>query len=60
MRFAWPTAERAALVDQLVMDDFHLLQARPYGVALTYAGGSFLIALLAVTLRLWTGSRLSA
>jgi fluoride exporter len=37
-----------------------LLQARAYGVALAYAGGSFLIALLAVALGLWTGSRLAS
>jgi CrcB protein len=36
-----------------------LLQARAYGVALAYAGGSFLIALAAVVLGLSAGTRLA-
>lgn len=35
-----------------------LLQARAYGVALAYAGGSFALALLAVVLGLAAGARL--
>ncbi|HYR09437.1 MAG TPA: fluoride efflux transporter CrcB [Longimicrobium sp.] len=37
-----------------------LLQARAYGVALAYAGGSFLVALLAVFIGMWIGARLAA
>lgn len=36
-----------------------LLQARAYGVALAYAGGSFLIALAAVVVGLSAGARLA-
>jgi CrcB protein len=36
-----------------------LLQARAYGVALAYAGGSFLIALIAVAIGLSAGARLA-
>jgi CrcB protein len=36
-----------------------LLQDRAYGVALAYAGGSFLLALLAVAIGLTTGARLA-
>lgn len=36
-----------------------LLQARAYGVALAYAGASFVIALLAVVIGLSTGARLA-
>lgn len=36
-----------------------LPQSRAYGVALAYAGGSFLIALLAVAIGMWTGARLA-
>jgi CrcB protein len=36
-----------------------LLQSRAYGVALAYAGGSFLLALLAVAIGLSTATRLA-
>jgi CrcB protein len=36
-----------------------LLQSRAWAVALAYAGGSFVIALLAVVVGLWTGARLA-
>lgn len=36
-----------------------LLQSRAYGVALAYAGGSFLAALCAVVIGMWTGARLA-
>lgn len=36
-----------------------LLQSRAYGVALAYAGGSFILALLAVAIGLSTGTRLA-
>jgi fluoride exporter len=36
-----------------------LLQDRAYGIALAYAGGSFVVALAAVTLGLWTGAHLT-
>lgn len=37
-----------------------LLEARAYGVALAYAGGSFAIALLAVVVGTWIGARPAA
>ena len=36
-----------------------LLQSRAYGVALAYAGGSFVLALIAVVIGLSTGTRLA-
>jgi fluoride ion exporter CrcB/FEX len=36
-----------------------LLQSRAYAVALAYAAGSFLIALLAVVIGMWSGARLA-
>lgn len=36
-----------------------LLQSRAWAVALAYAGGSFVIALLAVVIGMWTGARLA-
>jgi fluoride exporter len=33
-----------------------LLQARAYGVAVAYAGGSFAVALLAVVIGIWIGA----
>lgn len=36
-----------------------LLQARAYATAVAYAGGSFVLALLAVAIGMWTGARLA-
>ncbi|MBW3570731.1 MAG: fluoride efflux transporter CrcB [Gemmatimonadetes bacterium] len=36
-----------------------LLQSRAYGLAVAYAGGSFLVALTAVVLGIWAGGRLA-
>ena len=36
-----------------------LLQSRAYAVALAYAGGSFFLALLAVIIGMWAGTRLA-
>lgn len=36
-----------------------LLQSRAWAVALAYAGGSFVVALLAVVIGMWTGARLA-